>query len=345
MKNRLFILAAIIITAVTTITVVSCKKDKTEESNTNETVAKNDVPIESEDTDNMDEYLLSFKEKMQNATKGGETISLEQAQRDLGNLLNFDFGDANYATDTFLIDTLHVKLTQAGGLVDLSQLAETYSDAFDQILASYRSLNLSDKSVYSILCKYNDASNKGNDPEDVSVVVTYRGFVGDNSFLLSGHDTLSWHPRRIDNSCDDPSIYGGGARIMQSWLLNSQEQLACLNGGRVYFTDETDWEKFGYTTYNPTNGSFDIFGVFTYRIDTVCISHDEMEYYYTNILNYYNQETSTILPTRAIMRTYVDTAVIPYSQPNLNGYPGDLWYWRIFIHYGKPNCTNSDPIK
>lgn len=92
-------------------------------------------------------------------------------------------------------------------------------------------------------------------------------------------------------------------------------------------------------------GSFDIFGVFTYRIDTVCISHDEMEYYYTNILNYYNQETSTILPTRAIMRTYVDTAVIPYSQPNLNGYPGDLWYWRIFIHYGKPNCTNSDPIK
>ena len=347
MKKSFFIIAAVVIATATAITVASCKKDKTEESNpSSENVVKNIFLDENEDTDNMDVYLLSFKEKLLNATKGGETISLEQAQRDLGNLLNFDFGDANYATDTLYFDTLHVKLTQSGGMVDLSQLGETYSDAFAQILASYRSLNLPDKSVYSIFCNYDDAwCNRDNESEDVSVVVTYRGFAGSNSYPISGHDTLNWHPRRIDHSCDNPSIFGGGARIMQNWLLNSQEQLACPNGGRVYFTDEKDWEKFGYTTYNATTGSFQIFGVFTYRIDTVCISHDEMEYYYTNILNYYNQETSIILPTRAIMRTYVDTAVIPYSQPNLNGYPGDLWYWRIFIHYGKPNCTDSEPIK
>lgn len=261
----------------------------------------------------------------------------------LEQLLNFDFGDANYATDVFQYDTIYVKLSQINGMVDLSQLAVTYNDALTKILASYRALDLSDKSVYSILCKYDDTNNKGNDSEDVSVIITYRGFVGNN--LISGHDTLNWHPRRMDYSCDDPSIFGGGACIMQRWLEYPGEQLACPNGGRLYFTDEHYWVKDGYTTYNATQNLFEIFGVFTYRIDTVCISHDEMEYYYTNILNYYHQETANILPSSAIMDAYVDTGIIPYSQPNLNGYPGDCWYWHVWIKYGKPNCTGSDPIK
>ena len=180
MKNKFFIFAIIILLTATIITIVSCKKDKPTED-----VTKNVNLAENNNVDNMDAYLLSFKEKLQNATKGGETISVEQAQRDLGNLLNFDFGDANYASDTFLLDTLHVKLQQVGGMVDLSVLAETYSDAFDQILTSYRSLDLPDKSVYSILCKYNNANNKNNDSEDVDVVVTYRGFGGDISYPIT----------------------------------------------------------------------------------------------------------------------------------------------------------------
>lgn len=49
MKNKLFIFSAILLVAVTTITIVSCKKDKTEERNpTTENVTKNIIPIENE---------------------------------------------------------------------------------------------------------------------------------------------------------------------------------------------------------------------------------------------------------------------------------------------------------
>ena len=343
MKKHLLIVAAIVIAAATAITVVSCKKDKTEESNpSSENVAKNIITPENENTDNMDEYLLSFKEKLQNATKDGETISLEQAQRDLGNLLNFDFGDANYATDTLLFDTLHIKLLHSEGMVELSQLAETYYNAFNQILASYRALNLPEKSVYSILCKHDDAWNNKNANDDISIIVTYRGFTGNNSIPMSGHDTLSWHPRRIDYSCDDPSIFGGGALIMQNWLNNSQLPMACLNGGRIYYTEEGDWFKKGYDTYDPITEQYKVFTVFTNRIDTVCISHDDMEYYYHNILNYYYQEKPA---GHSMEFVHVDCFCIPISQPNPDYHPGDCWYWRIWIRHGKINCTNTEPIK
>lgn len=337
MKKRFIIFMAVLLVVAATITVVSCKKDKTEEK-----VSSISILTENNHADNMDEFLIGFKQKMLSAQKGDETLGLEQARQNLINLLNFDFGDANNPTDMFVCDTIDVKIPLTNRMVDLSQLATIYNATFDQILAAYRTLDLSEKSVYSIISEYPDPVNKDDNYEDLRIIVNYRGF---SSFPLSGHDTLSWHPRRIDYSCDDPSIFGGGAFIMQNWLMDSQEGLACSNGGRLYFTDEHDWNKNGYVTYDETEGRFKIFSVFTYRIDTVCISHEDMEYYYSNILNYYNQETSGVLSSRGIMSTYVDTGTIPYSQPNLNGYPGDLWYWRIFIHYGKPNCSGSSPMQ
>ena len=77
---------------------VGCKKEKQE-------VKVCDVKPNNQVIGNMDDYLISFKKRMLSATKGDESISLEQAQRDLGNLLNFDFGDANYATDEIQYDT------------------------------------------------------------------------------------------------------------------------------------------------------------------------------------------------------------------------------------------------
>lgn len=336
MKNKFFIIAAILLVATTTITIVSCKKDKQAEN-----AAKNIVLSENENVDNMDEYLLSFKAKLLNATKGDETISLEQARCDLTNLLNFDFGDANYATDVFQYDTIYVKLSQINGMVDLSQLAVTYNDALTKILASYRALDLSDKSVYSIFCEY-DTNSKDENTEEMRIAVTYRGYNGNNTpFIMNGHDTLSWQPRRMDTSCDDPSMPYGGAVVMQHWLMNSQQQISCPNGGRLYFTNENDWFKNGYNTFDMATNRYKIFTVFTYRIDTVCISHEDMEYYYTNILDYYYQEVSS---PRAIEFVYIDTDQIPYGPQNINGYPGDCWSWRIWIKYGKANCTETDPL-
>lgn len=92
-RNLTFAIFAMAVATIVLAAFVSCKKDsepKTSESKTSEMSASDS---------NMDEYLISFKKKLLSAQKAEETISLEQAQRDLGNLLNFDFGDANFVTD------------------------------------------------------------------------------------------------------------------------------------------------------------------------------------------------------------------------------------------------------
>ena len=336
MKNKFLILAALILVATTTSIIVSCNKEtQQEESATNDINSTNSTP------NNMDDYLLAFKQKMLSAQKGDETIYLEQACRELGNLLNYDFGDANYATDVFVHDTLYVKLELLNGMVDLSKLALTYNDAFNQILTSYRALNLPEKSVYSIYCEPNDGVNRENNNEELMVVVNYRGLT-ENISLPSLHDTLSWHPKRIGTSCDDPSINHGGAITMQQWLEQAQPELCCPDGGRVYFTNQVDWVKKGYETFDLTDGRYKIFTEFTYQIDTVCIPHEDMEYYFTNILDYMNQEK----PSNYVVEwIYVDIQRIPYSQPNINNYPGDCWYWRIVVRFAKMNCTGSGAVE
>ena len=153
MKKKNLFIATLLVVAATTVAVVSCKKEKQDQ------LLNNDVQA-VESADNMDEYLMAFKKKLLTAEKGGETISLEQAERDLGNLLNFDFGDANYATNVLHYDTVLSKLSLSNGQVDLSQLACTYQDLFNQVKDAYHQVNLPEKSVYSISCIFNSDNNK-----------------------------------------------------------------------------------------------------------------------------------------------------------------------------------------
>ena len=322
--------------AVTTITIVSCQKDK-------QTGKENGRSIlsENEKTDNMDEYLLSFKDKLLNATKDGETIGVEQALLDMGNLLNFDFGDANNATNIFLFDTLYAQLPLTNGMVYLSDLATTYNNAFTQILNSYRALDLPDKSVYAISCNL-DETGDNNNTEKVCFIVKYRGFARNDIFgTFNGHDTLSWHPTYWGGSCDDPTIEYGGAADMEIWLNHSQPEFNCINGGRFYFTEYGCWGKKGYDTYDSVANRYKIFTEYTYQIDTVCISHEDMEYYYSNILDYFNQEK----PSGHIMdQAHVLCTVISIPPDNPDHHPGDCWFWWVSIYHGKGNCTDIEPI-
>ena len=151
----------------------------------------------------MDEYLMAFKKKLFSAEKGGETISLEQARLDLGNLLNFDFGDANYATDVFQYDTIHLKLTTTNGQVDLSQLAVTYNNAVDEIIEVYHSSNLPEKSVYVISCDFNETISKDGETEDVEIIVVTRGYTGSGTV---SHNTYDCRTTNRGGTCD--GFYG-----------------------------------------------------------------------------------------------------------------------------------------
>ena len=212
MKNSKSIIAIIVLAILATIvTVVSCKKEKQEQKSYN---AEQSVQC----SDNMDEYLISFKNKLLSAQKGEETISLEQAQRDLGNLLNFDFGDANYPTNMYQVDSIHAKLTLTQGKVDLSQLAITYKETFDTILQTYHSIDLPEKSISSISCTFCENENKTNEEETVEVEIVVVTTVGKAMDLVGKNKIRNQIRKRATKMNYHPDYEHSTENILMNWL-------------------------------------------------------------------------------------------------------------------------------
>lgn len=330
-KRNLFITIAMVIVAAT-VAFVSCKKEKQEQK-------LNNVEQSAQSSDNMDEYLISFKKKLLSAQKGDETISLEQAQRDLGNLLNFDFGDANYPTNMYHVDTIHVKLTVTQKQVDLSQLAITYNEAFNSILETYHGIDLPEKSISSISCTFNELETKEAGTEDAEIVVVTRGLGGD-PVPANNHDTLDWRPKNYAGTCDGQyvGIYGA-PEIITMWLYQGQGTPNCPEE-RMYLTDVAWWDTTGYQTFDPATGQYLIYTSFEPNQDSVCISHEEMEYYYHNIRSiFYQQPFVGYYMDYIAINTYHSHIYTPGQGPGIWCYN-----WHVRINHGKVNCTEVPAV-
>ena len=332
MKKRNLIITTLLVVAATAVATVSCKKEKQDQMlNNNEQVVQS--------IDNMDEYLMSFKKRLLSAEKGGETISLEQAERDLGNLLNFDFGDANYATDVFQYDTIHLKLTLNNGEVDLSQLAATYNEALDGILNIYSTINLPDKSVYAICCDFIETESKSGEERDVEIIVITRG---NNTYSFTPHDTLDWKPQNWAGTCDGQfvNLYGAPEKL-QKWVMQAQPEGVCANGGRVYYTEIAFGDIFGHHTYDSSSGQYMLFTSVEDDINSVCIPHEEMEYYFNNIMYYWNHGWITNQSNHSLLYIKINFyCILNVNLPNYSGLRR-VCTWKLYIRHGKPNCSDT----
>lgn len=169
MKKRKLTLAilAMVVATLVSVAIVSCKKEKQERPT-------NNMEQTVQSADDMDEYLVSFKKKMLSAEKGEEIIDFKQAEQVLGNLLNFDFGDANYVTNQLQRDTFHIVLNTIRETVDLSQLAKTYKEAYYRILETFQKIDFEEKSVLYVTCSINKDA-KDDDTADVQLILVTRG--------------------------------------------------------------------------------------------------------------------------------------------------------------------------
>lgn len=340
MKNKFFIFAIIILLTATTITIVSCKKDKpTEDATKNVNLAENN------NVDNMDAYLLSFKEKLQNATKGGETISIEQAQRDLGNLLNFDFGDANYATNVYQHDTLYSQLAVQDGQISYYDLAIAYEKTVSNIQQSYQSNTLPEKSIYLIQCNFKETNEKtADDYIEVETIVTTRGF-SDNSNILSFPG--DWRANDFGGTCSGSMIgIYGAPQVLKAMLNGDLGEIACLNGCRVYFTDESN-HYIDYHAPNMTDNlspcGYKLYVSDEYDQSTVCIYEEELNYYYdqARFLPLVNNNFFPPIPSNHSLIGYS----IRLRDSDINNSIVTLpWYWELIVTYAKPHCTCSPII-
>lgn len=334
MKTRKlsFAIIAMAIVAIA-VAVVSCKKEKQEQTT-------NKMEQSAQSSENMDEYLISFKEKLLSAQKGDESISIEQAQLDLGNLLNFDFGDANYASNVYEYDTIHIALENNGNHVELSQLAKAYNDAFEAIVKAYQKVDLLEKSVYCITCNILESSSKDNDSDNVEIVVVYRGY-NDNA---SNEDLEGWRPQNKGGTCSGELIgIWGAPEVVSSMLNNNAGEYACANGSRIYFTETCT----SYT--NPIAEDLsDPNSPCGHRLylswqpiqNYVCLSMSDCWYYYNQARylkserEYFNNYPNNHLPLHCYIR-YTDASYGTHQPPFLP------YIWILEVTHGKPNCSGT----
>lgn len=340
MKKHNLLIATLLVVAAISVAVVSCKKEKQES-------ASNSPEIETPSADNMDEYLITFKKKLLSAQKGDETISLEQAKCVLCNMLNFDFGDANYPTDIFQLDTLHANLLLTNKEVDISQLAITYNTILDAIIDIYHKNDMPEKSIYTILCSFNDLEIKDKDAKDVEIVVVTRGYLGSRYA-----DTNDWRAGNKAGRCDGylSGLWGAPEQVVS--LLNQHvldEIPGCLFGERVYFTENANSWKDPYSDEdmvdpNSPCGYRLFFGVdlsnnSANTLPNTCILHNEIIYYKNQcsyLFNYSKGSFHNPIPNDHVVTRYA----ITYTHSIAHHYG----WWRLVVSHAKPNCTGTDPI-
>lgn len=338
MKKKIILIATFLVIVATAVAVVSCKKERHDQN-------ANGSEQTVQTADNMDEYLMAFKKKLLSAEKGGETISLEQAERDLGNLLNFDFGDANYATDVFQHDTIHAKLTLTDGQVDLSQLAVTYYELLSQTRETYNQANLPNKSVYFITCSFSD--NAKEEKIDVEIILTMRGLRDENT---TGSNNNGWRPTNHGGSCDG-TIIGCGAPEELAWWLNRGLCLyGCPDGqGRVYFEEvEYSYKNSNSTDMIDTNSpcGYKLYVSWEPNQDNVCISNSELLYYYYQARSLWD-DYDNFLPNHPSDHVVVSYEVCHmasgYNFINGQHIPQLPYIWQFKVGHAKLHCTPLPP--
>lgn len=331
MKTRKYIVAAmLLVVAVAAAILVGCKKEKQE-------VKVCDVKPNNQVIGNMDDYLISFKKRMLSATKGDESISLEQAQRDLGNLLNFDFGDANYATDEIQYDTVYVSLDISGEEVELCQLAETYNIAYSEILEAFEQVTLPNKSVQAISCSLiQDA--KAAESAEVRLVLSTRG-LNMPAPKTRFDETDNWRVWERLGKCDGTCV-GDDHCTMLKKVYNNNHNTDCAFG-RVYYTNINSVcihaEQYIESDYNiHYNHGYRLWVGYGNEVLNNCIDYQEMQYYYENLCQILRDEVylTDDYKILSILDCFLDTP--------LSVNPNREYFFACEYQYGKPNLTGYD---
>lgn len=335
-KNKFLAAIVLLVAVIVSVAVVSCKKEKQDPSLNN-----GEQTVQA--ADNMDEYLIAFKKKLLSAEKDGETITLEQAECDLGNLLNFDFGDANYATNVFHYDTIHTQLVLNDGQVDLSQLAVSYLSAKDLLRQAYHQIDLPEKSVYTISCTIDNSSK--DETADVEIVLTTRAYEESNE-----EHTNDWRAGNLAGRCDGYLAGRRGApEQIVYWLMSNLGVWVCENGGRIYLTEEGQgWKESIEVEMVDLDGprhhkrlfyEQDLTG--TLDLTQTCIPNSEMMYYYNQARNLIDICGSSFHPNPIPSNHVATNYWIDYEE-NIWNIKKTAW-WKIYIWHAKLNCTGTTP--
>lgn len=288
MKKRILILATVLLVAATTITIVSCKKDKTEEGSPTENIAKN------YELSDMDKAMIAFGEKMKAASneKSEETMPLAEALNTLSNYQNFTMCDASNYSMEMLTDTIHASLNITEGEVSLCELNRFYETTKLALMSKFNYTGLNQRPLFCIETVANDGTRY--DPEslsdDLNVDVIVRTSDTNSSMELVPYNdtTLSWYDFEGLGLCDigDTVMYLGWdcVRVISARMHPESMTEYCGYGFLTYYTNIQTITIHAYEypdIYSP-NGRYAI-PWRSFWDDEQCVSPDEIAYYINSI--------------------------------------------------------------
>lgn len=269
-------MAALLIAAVGVITFEACnKKDE---------AVKDISELNTPELSFMDKEMIQFGEKMKSATKGGETMQLDEAVRNLSNYENFKMCDASrYSADMERL-TIVSDLPITNGNVYLSDINAIYESNRKQIKDKLASLEGDDKNVYCVYSRIDGNSKDGEDARVVTDAILFRGFGTVMPTPYYFDENLCWVYNQ--NAC-----YGctGGKAVdvlsERACALTIESQgYGCPAGYRLVFYDFVDLYLYA-SEYPDTNSPNGFYGLIHNDYEALCLDADDMLYYLNNIYN------------------------------------------------------------
>ena len=289
--KKAFIIVAILFATATTITIVSCKKDK-------ENVKSNNTEnsLMNYELSEMDKAMIAFGEKLKSASKDDATMPLLDGLNTLTNYQNFSMCDASHYSTEMIADTLKVSLDVSSGEVSLSDLNDLYESTKQEILEKFAALTGNQKAIYCIKSSVNSTTkndlNGFSGTINVDVVSQMEeSFVNPGSPSSFG-DTDYWYDFDHLGKCD---IYIGQC-VGRDCITELNSKMAymldiplCGEGYRRYLTDIADSTIYAHDLPDPSspNGYYAL-PWRSFWDDPYCVSPSEMNYYLDVILDLYS---------------------------------------------------------
>ena len=269
-------MATLLIAAAGVITFEACNKK-------NEVV--NNIPeLNTPELSDMDKEMILFGKKMKSATKGGETMPLEEAIRNLSNYENFKMCDASNYSANMERFTIEAEIPVMEGNVYLSDINALYESNRKQIKDKLASIEGDNKTVYSIFSRIEESSKDGDD----ATIVTRVNIYGPQpiGFGIDIDSTDYWHPFNDEGKCGPywGQNIGMDATDRLQQIANTQILLQdCGAGYRMFFYND-DIEYIYASDWADTNSPNGHYGLIHNDYEASCLTPDDMRYYRDNII-------------------------------------------------------------
>lgn len=329
MKKR-FLMTALMLATTLSVAVVSCKKETPEamQQACNET----QTVFSPENITDMNAYLKGFKKQMQES-KGGETMSLEEAAWHLSSLANYDFANANVSYTDVRFDTILGHVNVINGKVSVSDMNVAYVSISSDIAKLEQNLGLDNQHFRFIST---DIMDDGTVVMAITTTYTILDHLWyfDNLFYT---DTICYYYF----SDDSTYVWNSSAANELIRILSIFESHPIGNGSntsRIYYT-QTRENTFYFTENIDPYGSPNFldsrllggYGIVPTNVMCYCLdSYLGLGY------DYLASNPNPNYPNETIVSWNIDceSQVFPPYNPTVP-------YQNLIVKYGKPNSAQN----